>query len=192
MSLLPPDALRQAPGAEPLEALDVPPSTPVLALGHCFYLPTLGRASILMHLPAHISGGATLTPRALVLHFQALPDELCFEFDRAQLAASPPWIARYPLRGPGQPRAPVGVWYHYAREDATGLRVSTLRFSSASCKLRGYVAITAYDAQHQLLSGHFEIRANDQPDPTAAPAGARAGCTIILAGDFDHVKLKIN
>lgn len=194
MLLPPPIVLPLANEWQPADslhpAIDRLSSAPGLAMGHCFYTPALGRVASLLHHPAHIQGEALLTPETLVLHFQALSDDLRFELHRAQLAGFPPWVGTYALRCQRRPTAPTDVWYHYAREDMTGLRISTLKLSSTSLHLKGYLVITAYDAQRQLVSGYYEVRANNQRDPTST-AAVEAACTIILAGDFDSMELKL-
>jgi hypothetical protein len=193
MPLPPPPVLPLANEWQPIDplvpALNQP--APALALGHCFYTPALGRVASLLHHPAHIQGEAFLTPETLMLHFQALPDDLRLELQRAHLAGMPLWIGTYALRCQRQPTAPTSVWYHHTREDVTGLRISTLKLSSNSPHLKGYLAITAYDSQRQLVSGYYEVRANDQRAPTSTSAASEAACTIILAGDFDSMKLKL-
>ncbi len=183
--LLPAKPLAAAPDSSPNQ----PEPAPVLALGHCFYVPALGRADSLLHPPAHISSEAWLTAEALVLHFQSPPDEVYFKLNRSQVPAAASWLGSHALRSQRHPAATAEVWYHYTRPDATGLQISTLQLGSQSRWLKGCLAITAYDARRKLVSGYYEVRAGGQRDPARTPDAT--DCTIILAGDFNFVKLRL-
>jgi len=160
---------------------------PVVSLGRYFFFPSLGLGDSQLHPPPEATGEATLTPEALVLRFRAWPDELRFELDRARLPGPAAWAAPYALRSLAQPLAPASVCYRYARRLATRAGLST---GELATQLLGSVTITGYDARRQLLSGYYEVRVPDQPDPArAAPTGTT--CTILLAGDFDNVKLRV-
>lgn len=159
-----------------------------VSLGHAFYFPSLGVSESLLHPPPEATGIATLLARALVLRFWAGPDYLRFELDRMQLLDPVAWAAPYALRCAAQPLAPARVCYRYAR--AARSTPVLLKLSDASPQLAGNVTITAYDACRHLLSGYYEVRAPNQPDPTRATTPADPTCTILLAGDFDNVKLR--
>lgn len=161
---------------------------PRVSLGHYFYFPSLGVGDSLLHAPPTATGKATLLPQALVLRFRAGPDYLRFELNRAQLPDPAAWAAPYALRCAAQPLAPARVCYRYARaaRNPRGL----LKLSESSAQLAGSVTITAYDARRHLLSGYYEVRAPNQPDPTRATTPADPTCTILLAGDFDNMKLR--
>jgi hypothetical protein len=163
---------------------------PRVSLGHYFYFPSLGVGDSLLHAPPTATGEATLTPEALVLHFWAWPDDLRFELDRAHLLGPAAWVAPYPLRSPAQPLAPASVCYQYTREPAAHDGQTRHRFSELAPQLTGSVTITVYDARRQLLSGHYEVRAPNQPDPTQAETDSGSTCTILLAGDFDNVRVR--
>ena len=178
------DTTSDQPAASPTDP------APQVSLGHCFYFPSLGVSDSLLHPPPEATGEATLTPEALVLHFRAWPDDLRFELDRARLPGPAAWVAPYALRSPAQPLAPARGCYQYTREPAIEAVRGLLRLSELAAQLTGSVTITVYDARQQLLSGYYEVRAANQPDPTRA-APASATCTILLAGDFDNVKLRM-
>lgn len=161
---------------------------PVVSMGRYFYFPSLGVGDSLLHSPPEATGEATLTPEALVLHFRAWPDDLRFKLDRTQLSGLAAWAAPYALRSPAQPLAPASVRYRYTLPATANHRVSLFRLSKLATQLTGNVTITFYDARRQLLSGYYEVRALNQPDPTRA---AGPTCTILLAGDFDNVKLTL-
>lgn len=164
---------------------------PVVSLGHYFYFPSVGVGDSLLHPLPTATGRATLTPQALVLRFWAGPDDLRFELDRAQLPCPTAWVAPYALRCATQPLAPASVCYRYSRVlAAPGGGYTWLKLSESSPQLTGSVTITTYDTQRHLLSGYYEVRAPNQPDPTKAPRTTNPTCTILLAGDFDNVKLQ--
>ncbi|HET9504628.1 MAG TPA: hypothetical protein VFO93_13890 [Hymenobacter sp.] len=170
--------------AGPPEATD---PAPAASLGRYFFFPSLGLGDSQLHPPPEATAEATLTAAALVLRFRAWPDDLRFELDRARLPGPAAWAAPYALRSLAQPLAPAGVRYRYARRRAARAGLGT---GELAAQLAGSVTITGYDARRQLLSGYYEVRAAGQPDPArAAPAGTT--CTILLAGDFDNVKLRV-
>jgi len=163
---------------------------PTLLMGRCFYYPVLGVSQSLMHTPNQITGLAWLTPRALLLHFQALPDAVTFHIDRARLHATLAWSASYALCCATRPTAPIVVSYAYSSGNTKGDAINNLlNLSELAPQLTGNVTITVYDARRQLLSGYYEVRAPDQRDPTTS-APVAPTCTIQLAGDFDQVKVR--
>jgi hypothetical protein len=165
--------------------------SPVVMMGRYCYFPALGFGEGLSHETQPATGEAILTPQALVLHFRAPPDEVCFELDRAVLPSPAAWLARHALRCRSRPLAPASVSYHFTRTTATGPTVNPLLLSDEALRLMGNLTITAYDTQHQLLSGYYQVRAPQQPDPTKATRPHDPTCLLLLAGDFANLRLQV-
>lgn len=136
------------------------------------------------HSVLDIKGSAALNTQVLVLDFAAGTDNAHFEVDRAKLSAN--WLGAYTLRSRNRPTDPVFTSYVYSRNGAS----SIYRFSDFTQELTGNVTITAYDAKRQLVSGSYEVRAPEQRDPTSTGVNNDPTCTILLAGDFDNLKVK--
>ena len=136
------------------------------------------------HSSLDIKGRAAMDTQVLVLDFAAGADDAHFEVDRAKLSAD--WLGTYNLRCRNRPTDPVFTSYVYSRNGVS----SIYRFSDLTPDLTGNVTITAYDAKRQLVSGHYEVRAPEQLDPTNTGSNNEPKCTIILAGDFDNLKVK--
>jgi hypothetical protein len=119
-----------------------------------------------------------------VLDFKANTDNAHFEIDRPKLAAN--WLGTYALRSRSQLSAPVFTSYVYSLNGGS----SIYRFSDTTSDLTGNVTVTAYDAKRQLVSGTYEVRAAEQFEPGKTPSFNDPKCTIILAGDFENLKVK--
>ncbi|SFQ32264.1 hypothetical protein [Hymenobacter arizonensis] len=135
------------------------------------------------HSALDIKGTASLAPQVLALDFIAGTDNAYFEVDRAKLSAA--WTGTYTLRCRNRPTDAVFTSYIY--KVTTGSVI--YRLSDFTQDLTGNVTITAYDAKRQLVSGSFEVRAPEQRDPTTTSTTAPK-CTILLAGEFNNMKVK--
>lgn len=135
------------------------------------------------HSSLDIKGNAMLDTQVLVLNFAAGADDAHFEVDRAKLGTN--WLGTYALRCRNRPTDAVFTSYVHSSKGVS----SIYRFSDFILDLTGDVTITTYDAKRQLVSGHYEVRAPEQLDPTNTSSNAPK-CTIILAGDFENVKVK--
>ena len=109
--------------------------------------------------------------------------------DRAQLL--PGWVGTYSLRCQASPGAPVRASFGYQRGAALAQNTNWLGFSACASELVGGVTITAYDPQRLLLSGHYEVRAPEQCDPTHTLCVTSPRCTIVLAGDFTALRVQV-
>ncbi|UOG75074.1 hypothetical protein MTX78_00410 [Hymenobacter tibetensis] len=136
------------------------------------------------HSSLDIKGSAAMDTHLLVLDFSAGTDAVHFEIDRTKLTAS--LLGAYALRSSARPTEPVFTSYVYRRNGGS----SIYRFSDFTQNLTGDVTITAYDAKRQLASGHYEVRAPEQRDPTSIGINNDPTCTILLAGDFENLKVK--
>ncbi|MFC6222660.1 hypothetical protein ACFP2F_05350 [Hymenobacter artigasi] len=138
--------------------------------------------------PSDIVATATLGPQVLALDFEAGTDNTYFEVERAKLAAK--WVGTYSLRCRNRTSDPVFSSYIYTVRTATGSSGAIYRFSDTTRELTGNVAITAYDAQRQLVSGTYEVRAPEQNEPSTSISIGGPKCTIILEGSFENLKVK--
>ncbi|UOQ66396.1 hypothetical protein [Hymenobacter volaticus] len=136
------------------------------------------------HSALDIKGSAAISTQVLALDFTAGADDAHFEVDRARLSAD--WLGTYALRCRKRPTDPVFTSYVHS---ANGVS-SIYRFSDFALDLTGDVTITTYDAKRQLVSGHYEVRAPEQLDPTNTGISNAPKCTILLAGDFENLKVK--
>ena len=156
---------------------------PTYKMGHYFYYPASNSGGGTLHPTQDIKGEARLFPQVLAFDFTAAPDAPHFELDRAQL--KPDWVGTYTLRCRARPTDPVFVSYSYSV--GSGTRI--FRLSDFTQTLTGDVTITAYDAKRQLISGHFEVEAPNQLDPTTSDLDKK--CTITIFGDFTDMKIKV-
>jgi hypothetical protein len=141
------------------------------------------------HGASDIKGKAVLTTQVLGLDFEAGSDNPHFEVDRAKLAAN--WVGTYSLRCRNRPTDPVFTSYVYSVRSASGgISGAIYRFSETTRELTGNVTITAYDAKRQLVSGSFEVRAPEQTEPGPSTSYNSPKCTILLAGDFENLKVQ--
>ncbi|RZJ93146.1 MAG: hypothetical protein EOO60_05695 [Hymenobacter sp.] len=115
-------------------------------------------------------------------------DEVGFDIPRAQMPAT--LVGRYPFYVPSQ-----GARYSYlaqmpdkpapASRDAWGYDSSWLPSTGA---VSGAVDITAYDAQHHVLSGRFVLALTGVYDPRALSGQYKTRrCDLTLTGTFTNV-----
>lgn len=115
-------------------------------------------------------------------------DEVGLTIPRALMPAT--LVGRYPFQVPSQ-----GARYNYlaqkpdkpapASRDAWAYDSSWLPSTGA---VTGAVDITAYDAQHHLLSGRFQLALTGVYDPRALSTELiTRRCNLTLTGTFTHV-----
>lgn len=143
--------------------------------------------SPVLHLSAKLSRGSY----TIYLVTPTSQDEVGLTIPRALMPAT--LVGRYAFQAPIKPSQ--GAYYHYlaqkpdkpapASRDAWAYDSSWLPSTGA---VTGAVDITAYDAQHQLLSGRFQLALTGVYDPRALSTEyITRRCDLTLTGTFTNV-----
>lgn len=123
----------------------------------------------------------------LTIYLDSGTDGVSFEIEEEKLSSG--YVGNYTLQTLPNPDAgDANATFIYKTSAGSG----SAYFSKANF-IYGIVKITTYDQKHQLISGTFQLKMDDVPDPTITlPTSNPRRCDVTVTGTFENAKLTIN
>ncbi|WP_242928187.1 hypothetical protein [Pontibacter vulgaris] len=122
----------------------------------------------------------------LTIYVGSEKDGISFEIADADLISG--YVGNYTLKSlPNPENGKAKITYSYSTSGTSG----SVMFSQANTMI-GSIEITDYNEKHNLISGAFELRMEDVPDPTATSPTNPRRCDVTVTGTFENAKLTSN